>query len=213
MGEKKFKDRYVRLQKIFIYLTGLICTCLGVALILKTNWGLDAWNGVFAGLEKLTFLSIGIWSVIIQACFWLSASILNKKADWLCLIPILLKGIFLNMAKEAVACVSIPKGFLTDSALFLWGYILVAVGTGAYVATDYPKMPIDGLMIALADFFSGNIRKARLTIELCGFTLLVFVKGPFGIGTIIITFTIGYVISNSCKIAKKLLFITGGAKC
>lgn len=39
----------MKLEKVIAYLIGLLFTCFGVALILKTNWGLDAWNSVFAG--------------------------------------------------------------------------------------------------------------------------------------------------------------------
>lgn len=206
MKGMRHENCFVRLQTITIYLIGLTCTCFGVAMILKTGWGIDAWNGVFAGLAKRTPLSIGIWSVIIQGGFWTLASILNKKPDWLCILPILFKGVFLDVAKAGISFMSVPDGPMADSVLFLLGYILVAAGTGAYVATGYPKMPIDGLMMALADFFSWNVRNARLTIELSGFTLLLLVRGPFGIGTILITVTIGYVISHSCKIAQRLLF-------
>lgn len=196
----------VKLKRTVFYVSGLICTCFGVAAILKTGWGLDAWNGVFAGLEKITPLSIGTWSIIIQGCFWITASVLNRTADWFCVIPILFKGIFLDLAKMAFYFVSSPNSLLSVSIFYLFGYSLIAAGTGIYIATGYPKMPIDGLMLALADFFSWDIKKARLIIELCGFILLLLVHGPLGIGTIFATFTIGYVVSRSRNLAQKWLF-------
>lgn len=192
-------------RKSFLYLTGLICTCFGVAIVLKTNLGLDAWNGVFAGLEKITPLSIGGWSILIQGSFWIIASILNRKMDWLCGFPMIFKGIFLDFAKATVSRIHVPHGIFAEVILFIAGYALVAAGTGVYVATGYPKMPIDGLMTALADFFSWSMKKARLVIELCGFASLLLVCGPFGWGTVIITFTIGHVISISRNFAEKWL--------
>lgn len=200
------------LRRMIIYLTGLLCTCFGVAIVLKTGWGLDAWNGVFAGLEKLTPLTIGLWSVIIQGCFWGLASALNRKAEWLCVLPILFKGIFLDIARKAVSLAVVPSGRMTDCALFLLGYVLVVAGTGIYVATGYPKMPIDGLMLAVSDFFSWSVKKARFTIELSGFVLLLLTHGPFGGGTIIITFTMGCAVAESYKLARKWLFSDPGSK-
>lgn len=200
------KRSLVKLKKPVLYMTGLTCSCFGVAVILKTDWGLDAWNGVFAGLAKSTPFSIGIWSMIIQSCFWLTASVMNRKCDWFCAIPIIFKGVVLDLSKTAISFINTPDDFMSEGAFFLLGYFLVAAGTGIYVATGYPKMPIDGLMIALADFFSWSVKKARLVIELCGFTALLFVHGPFGIGTIIATFTIGYVVSISHNLARKWLF-------
>lgn len=191
--------------KIPAYLIGLLCTCFGVALLLKTNWGLDAWNGVFAGLEKLTHFSFGVWSIIIQGAFFLIAAVLDKKIEWRCIFPIIYKGIFLDAAKAAMSILPDPSGFMGNSLFFLSGYLIVAFGTGLYVATGYPKMPIDGLMTALSKIFAGSIKKSRLLIEVTGFILLIFVRGPFGIGTIIITFTIGYFISASRNITGKWL--------
>lgn len=205
MEGKRFKKYDRKLQVFMIYFFGLLCTCLGVSLILKTEWGLDAWNGVFAGLDRITPVSIGGWSMIIQGCFWILASILNRKADWLCMFPIVFKGIFLDISKSLVSLAVIPDGLIADGILFFAGYLLVAAGTGVYVATGYSKMPIDGLMTALATFYSWSIKKARLLIELTGFTVLLFVHGPFGGGTILITFTIGYVVSVSCGFAQKWL--------
>lgn len=196
----------VKPRKAILYMIGLICTCFGAAVILKTSWGLDAWNGVFAGLERITPFSIGLWSIIIQSCFWLTASVLNKKADWLCAIPIVFKGIFLDVSKAAVSSFSVPDTFLSGGALYLFGYGLIAAGTGIYTATGYPKMPIDGLMMALSHSFSWSVKRARLLIELCGFTLLLVVRGPFGAGTLISTFTIGHFVSASHKLAQKWLF-------
>ncbi|MEE0202323.1 MAG: DUF6198 family protein [Muricomes sp.] len=200
------KCSLVKMKKPVLYIIGLISTCFGVAVILKTDWGLDAWNGVFAGLEMITPFSIGIWSIVIQSCFWLTASVMNKKTDWLCAIPILFKGIFLDLSKTAISFVNAPNNLISDSVYYFIGYFLIAIGTGIYVATGYPKMPIDGLMMALSVFFSWSIKKARLLIELCGFILLLLVHGPLGIGTIIATFTIGYVVSTAHNLARKWLF-------
>lgn len=196
------KDEY---RRITPYLIGLLCTCFGVALVLKTNWGLDAWNSVFAGLEQITPFSFGTWSIMIQGVFLLIASALNKKIEWFCIFPIIYKGIFLDVAKAIVSPILISSSIGTNTLLFLCGYFLVALGTGLYVATGYPKMPIDEFMAALSNSYLGCIEKARLFIELVGFISLILVRGPFGIGTIIVTFTIGHFISASKNLAEKRL--------
>lgn len=194
------------IKRVVSYLLGLFMTCIGVAAVLKTGWGVDAWNGVFAGLERLTAWSIGVWSVIIQGCFWCIAAFLNKKADLCCIIPIALKGILLDVARDAVFLFPFPDTAPIKCLLFLVGYVLVGVGTGIYVETGYPRMPIDGLMLAIADFFSWDVRKSRLLIEISGFTALQLVRGPLGLGTVIITLTIGHVVSLSRKWTQTVIF-------
>lgn len=185
------------LKRISVYCAGLFLTCIGVAVVLRAGWGVDAWNGVFAGMERLTELSIGTWSIIIQGSFWCIASCLNRKADLLCIVPITLKGLLLDLSKAAVFSLSLPDTFWMKCILFLSGYAFVALGTGIYVEMGFPKMPIDGLMIALADYFSCDVRRSRLIIEVVGFITLLLVRGPLGLGTVIITFTIGYAVSVS----------------
>lgn len=204
MEHKSEKVLSVIIKKLSLYLLGLIGTCYGVAIILKTNWGLDAWNSVFAGLEKSTPFSLGTWAIIIQSAFLILTAVLNKEIDWFCAFPNVFKGLFLDFAKTCISCISIPSGFVINTLVFISGYFLVAIGTGVYIATGYPKMPIDGLMTALSHTFFGSIKRARLLIELCGFISMFLVHGPFGFGTIIITFTIGHVISVSQSFADTL---------
>lgn len=204
MGERE--SNVLCVKRVAVYLLGLFMTCIGVAAVLKTGWGVDAWNGVFAGLERLTALSIGSWSVIIQGCFWCIAAFLNKRADLYCIIPIALKGILLDMARDAVFSFSLPETVPMKCFLFFAGYALVGLGTGVYVETGYPRMPIDGLMLAIADYFSWDVKKSRFLIEISGFTALLLVRGPLGIGTVIITLTIGYAVSVSRKWTRTAIF-------
>ena len=60
--------------------------------------------------------------------------------------------------------------------------------------------------------YSGNstekwdVRKSRFLIEISGFTALQLVRGPLGIGTVIITLTIGHVVSLSRKWMQTVIF-------
>ena len=168
----------MKLEKVIAYLIGLLFTCFGVALILKTNWGLDAWNSVFAGLEQITPLSFGMWSIAIQGLFLLIAAILDKKNGMVLYYSYCLQRNIFRHRKDYNFSYLNPSGIGTSILLFVFGYLLVVLGTGLYVATGYPKMPIDGLMTALSDSFLGNIKKSRLLIEIVGFTFLILVRGP-----------------------------------
>ena len=195
----------ISLYRIVIYLIGLSGTCLGVALIIESKLGLDAWNAVMAGLDMQTSISLGLWSVIVQSSFWLIASILDKKMNLLCVFPILWKGFMLDVSKAFVSYLPLGSGLGFNIVLFFIGYIIVGMSTGIYVSTGYPKMPIDGLMLAISNFFSWKMKWARLLIEVTGFIVMILVSGPFGVGTIIITFTIGYFISISKKFSEKYI--------
>lgn len=195
----------IPIKKLFIYLFGLTLSSFGIALSLKSQLGISSWDAVFAGLSYYTPLSIGIWSVIIQGSFWAITSIINKKADFMCIIPIVIRGITLDIAKGIVATIHIESAMEYKLLLFLFGYIFVGMGIGTYVTTGYSRLPIDGLMMALCKYFSWSVFKSRFLIEVVGFIAALVARGPLGIGTIIITFTIAPFITMTQRITKKLL--------
>lgn len=103
----------------------------------------------------------------------------------------------MDITKSFVLLMPVINAVYANILLFLLGYLLVGAGTGVYVATGYPKMPIDGLMWATSSFLRWSTNQARLLIEVVGFVTMLFVGNPFGLGTILIAFTIGNVIAIS----------------
>ncbi|MDD3253675.1 MAG: DUF6198 family protein [Lachnospiraceae bacterium] len=193
------------IKKLALYFGGIYCTCLGVCLVLQAGYGLDSWNGVFAGLAQKTAVSIGGWSIIIQSAFLLTAYLLTKRLEIKCVFPIAIKGVLLDFTKTFLFVMPNTNTLYGSILFFAAGYLLVGIGTGVYVATGYPKMPIDGLMWAISSAFGWSIGKARLLIEIVGFTTVLLVGGPFGVGSIVITFTIGHMIALFQKAASTLL--------
>lgn len=201
--EKSKKAVYPKnLRLICIYLAGLSCTCIGVVMMLESKMGIDAWNSVFVGLEDLTPISFGMWSIIIQGSFWAIASLLRHRAEMFCVIPIIWKGIILDAVKMAASFLTFGDDMWIRNLLFFVGYGIVGVATGIYVATGYPKMPIDDLMTAISDFFSLDLKYARFLIEFTGMLMMILVGGSYGIGTIIITVSMGSIVSFARKFAE-----------
>lgn len=108
----------------------------------------------------------------------------------------------------AVAAVSLaPLDYTIGNrlCLFFAGYAVVGISTGVYVATGYPRMPIDRLMLSLSRSLRLDLKYARLIIEGTGFLVMLFVHGPLGIGTVIMTLTMGFIVSISRKAAAEKL--------
>lgn len=183
--------------KISLYFNGLIISSLGIAVALQSNLGVSSWDAVFAALGHLTILTIGTWSILIQFIFWCITSFLDKSFQICCIIPILIRGISLDIAKAVVNNIPVINDFYFRFLLFIVGYLLVAIGIGIYVTTGYPRLPIDGLMIAISRALKWTINKSRFLIEFTGFITAFILHGDIGVGTIIITFTIAPFISKT----------------
>ncbi len=167
--------------------------------------GLDAWNAVIARLSVLLPISLGASSILIQGSFLLLSCIFNRKLDFTCVIPMIYKGMMLNVAKTVLSHVSFPSGMIHSLMIFLIGYAITGVSTGMYVSTGLPRMPIDSLHAAIVSRFHISFDKARLCLEGCGLIAAIMISGNIGIGTLIITTTLGRVISSTNNIFGNLL--------
>ena len=190
---------------VFLYLLGLAGTCVGVSICLKSAMGIDAWNASIAGLAEITPLSLGTWTVLIHLAFWLISALLDRKFRWLCVFPVIYKGIILDLVKPWIDQAALPDDMMSRLLCFLAGYLVIAVFTGIYIATGYPRMPVDGLMFSLAALLRTDIRWSRLLMEIIGFAVMFWVGGAFGAGTVIMTLTCGYMFSACKYLAEKLL--------
>ena len=194
---QQFKSLCRQLSLNCIYFAGLSCTSVGVTIMVRSGFGVDAWNTVIVRLADLTPITLGTWTVLLQGSFWIITSVFNRKVEMDCILPIIWKGLSLDVAKAVIGARLFNN--LTGMC-FLWfliGYAIMGISTGIYIATDYPRMPIDGMMLAIKQVFSLDIKKSRLISEAVGFITMFLVGGKIQIGTIIITFTVSYVVSFS----------------
>jgi uncharacterized membrane protein YczE len=192
-------------RRALIYIGGLTLSSIGLALALQSQMGVSTWDTVYAALSLHTPITIGAWSIIIQFVFWSITSILNRKAEILCIVPIVIRGITLDISKSLVSTFLIENTIINQIILFFIGYILVGIGIGAYVSTGFSRLPIDGLMMALSKSLSWTINKSRFLIEILGFICALILRGTFGAGTVIVTFTIAPFISCTKKIIQEYL--------
>ncbi len=189
----------------FLYFVGLAGTCVGVALCLKSAMGIDAWNASIAGLSRITPLSLGTWTILVHLTFWIVSTLIDQKIRWGCIIPVLYKGIVLDIVKPLVDRINLPDGPISRFLCFIAGYLIISVFTGIYLSTEYPRMPVDGLMFALSNLAHTSIKLSRLLMEITGFITVIFVRGIFGVGTVIMTLTCGMMFSACKRLSEKLL--------
>lgn len=175
--------------------------------------GISSWDSVFVALGKITSLTMGVWSIIIQSIFLVLSAAMIKKLEINAVIPIILRGITLDLIMPIVNSLFIyDYGYFGRIILFISGFILVGIGIGIYIIPKLPRLPIDGLMFALKKRFNWSINKSRFVIELTGFCIGFMLRGPIGIGTIITTFLIAPVISISNKYISKVIKFEEGSE-
>ena len=129
---------------VFLYLLGLAGTCVGVSICLKSAMGIDAWNASIAGLAEITPLSLGTWTVLIHLAFWLISALLDRKFRWLCVFPVIYKGIILDLVKPWIDQAALPDDMMSRLLCFLAGYLVIAVLREFILQQRTPACPWTG---------------------------------------------------------------------
>ena len=75
--------------------------------------------------------------------------------------------------------------------ILLTGIILGSLGIAIYIQADFAKGPIDNFMLAISRVTGFNLMISKTIVEILMLTLALIVKGPIGIGTIVVTVLLG----------------------
>ncbi|KGX91008.1 YczE/YyaS/YitT family protein [Pontibacillus marinus] len=193
------------LTRILFYICGLLITTLGITWIIKSGIGTGPWDAVFVGLNQNFGLTVGTWVYIVQALLLLTTSALIKeKPDISSFITIFLRGLFLDFWLYIIFYRIFLDSIMLSIIFFVIGTILLGIGISTYLISGYPKSPIDGLMIAIHKKGNLSVRISRTLVEVLAVIIGFILGGPIGIGTIIISFSLGPIIQLSNKFIRRL---------
>lgn len=171
-------------------LVGLVLFGLGIALMVEAGLGLGPWEALNQGIARQTGLEIGTVSILlgvpILALWWP----LGERPGIGTLLNVLCIGASTNLG---IALLPTPPddATLVRLAVMAAGVIVIALGSGIYLATDLGPGPRDGLMTGAATRFGWSIRRARTAIELTVLVIGWALGGTVGLGTVAFAVGIG----------------------
>ncbi len=199
---------------IVIYLLGIFVTGLGANLIIRSSFGAGAWDAVAENLSQLSKVELAVAGGFVNLIILSFVIVYNKKLKFLIgLIPII--GIFFSIHFWDIIVLDTfyPETILLKSLFIIGGTFAISLGLGAIIISTFPAMVYDELTIALMTILKiPSFFKTRILIELFA-VILASVLGYFagiglgvvGYGTIVISFTIGPLISFQMRWMSKLL--------
>jgi len=89
-------------------------------------------------------------------------------------------------------------------ACFLLGVLLIGIGVGIYLTPNLPRMPYDGMMVALCEKFQMSLMMSRTILEISFIIIGVIIGGEIGVGSIVLVLCIGTIIQFFNKLSGKL---------
>ncbi|MGG3889478.1 YczE/YyaS/YitT family protein [Metabacillus fastidiosus] len=193
-------------QRLFFYLVGIFIMGLGVALTIKADLGVGAWDALNVGLENTFGLTIGKWVIIVGVVLlFVNAIIVKGRPKFLAAITFVLIGFSIDFWMLQVFDKLIPDLLVTKFVILSFGIFMLAMGVAMYLQAEFPVNPIDNLMLSLHERFHFSLMKSRLIGELSALLIAFLLHGPIGIGTIIIALTVGPLI-QLCNASFETLF-------
>jgi uncharacterized membrane protein YczE len=169
-------------------LAGLVLFGLGIALMAEAGLGLGPWEALHQGLGRLTGQPLGTVSILlglpILALWWP----LGERPGIGTLLNVALIGSATNAGLAALPAVS---GLAAQVVVMLLGVVVIALGSGLYLAADLGPGPRDGLMTGLHHRFGWSIRRARTVVEVTVLLIGFLLGGTIGVGTVTFALAIG----------------------
>lgn len=191
--------RGVRLKNNIIiglfYIVGLSFLSLGISVMILADLGAGAWDAMYVGLSELTGLTVGTWILLIGVLLiLLNSVILKKMPEFLSVITILIIGSLIDFWLLIVFSSFSPEDFAFRIILFISAILFIALGISCYLQSNFARNPMDTLMMAIQYRTGKSLAFSKTIMEVTVLIIALLLGGPIGVGTLIVTFTIGPLI-------------------
>ncbi|AYV69377.1 membrane protein [Niallia circulans] len=178
--------------RCLLYVVGLFILAFGATLTIKANLGAGPWDALNVGLSHLVGLTIGSWIVIIGIILiFVNALLLRNKPNLLSLATVFILGFFVDFWMAHLVNRLHYFMFMSQLLLLIAGLIIVGLGIALYLQSEFPLNPIDDFMVTIQERYGVNLMVAKLIGEILALLFAFLVKGPIGLGTLIIAFGLG----------------------
>lgn len=197
-------------KRLVFWLCGLIILSFGATLTIKANMGAGAWDALNVGLSNLSGLTVGTFVIIVGIVMMLlNAWLLMTKPDYLALFTIFIIGFLIDFWMLVVLSDFDPSHFIGKLLTLVVGLLVIGVGVSMYLQPKFPINPLDNFMLGISKRFKVSLVVAKTIGEIIALILALVVKGPIGIGTIIVTVGIGPSIQLFVPFFEKLAIRLG----
>lgn len=193
-------------KRYTIFLVGILILTLGVSLTVKSDIGAGAYDSINFALSSLfnVNVSITICATSLLIVF-LTAFIRKGFPKFITFLTSVIMAISTDMWVQLIKNLT-TETILSKVIMFAIGMFLVCLGIAIYLIPKLPANPADDFMVALTEK-GFSIRKAKLSIDIICIIIAFLLKGPIGIGTVILTFVAGPTIDFIHKKILKIISI------
>ena len=187
---------------ILVFLANMILA-LGIAILRLSGFGTDPYTCMNLGVSSRLHMNFGTYQMVLNVALFIPVFILDRKSFGVgALVNMLLLGYFVDFFMYVFSCVGITieglaGSFLMRIPVLLAGIVVVCFGIALYMFCDLGAAPYDRLSVIIENYSHGKVpfRWARICLDIISTVVGLATGSVVGIGTVIIAFFTGPVVS------------------
>lgn len=187
---------FQRLIRLFI---GLFLYAVGIVLTINSNLGLSPWDVFHQGITYFIGITMGQASIAVGIIIVIINAILGERLGLGTLLNMLFIGLFMDLIMIN-HLIPILNSFVSGVVMMFLGMFIIGLASYFYIGAGLGSGPRDGLMIALTKRTNRSVSFIRNSIEISALFAGYLLGGFVGLGTLIMSFTLGYIIQFVFKL-------------
>lgn len=185
------------------YVGGILILTLGVALSSKAGLGTGSLDSINFALASRTQLNLSIVIVLMAfIAIFISAVIRRGKLSFKTLMTAIFMGVFTESWVKIIDVINVDT-IAQQIIIFSLAIFCVSLGIAIYLRPKFPANPNDDMIVALNEVLGLKMGTAKLFIDIIAIVIALLLKGPVGIGTVLMTVLIGPIVNLINSIINK----------
>lgn len=185
------------------YVGGILILTLGVALSSKAGLGTGSLDSINFALASRTQLNLSIVIVLMAfVAIFISAVIRRGKLSFKTLMTAIFMGVFTESWVKIIDVINVDT-IAQQIIVFALAIFCVSLGIAIYLRPKFPANPNDDIIVALNEVLGLKMGTAKLFIDIIAIVIALLLKGPVGIGTVLMTVLIGPIVNLINSIINK----------
>ncbi len=180
-------------KRFLVFMVGIFLISLGVVFMINATLGVAPWETFHIGLEMHLPLSLGQVMQIVGLILIIISYFLGVKPNLGTILNMILIGVFIDLITY-LGFTSNPESMLVRILFLCIGIFFYGFGTGMYISANWGPGPRDSVMVAINQRSTVRIAYVRGGMELTVLGLGFLLGGPVGIGTVVFSLTIGFIV-------------------
>ncbi|MGF9910545.1 YczE/YyaS/YitT family protein [Brevibacillus porteri] len=204
----------IRLKfEYLLFIVGLLILALGINMMTTiTSFGLSPYDSLFIALYQNFGISIGFWMFAINLTFVVIVLFMDRSYITVgAILVMVLISLFVDLIGSIDALMAAIRS-LPPLLTMALGNICIGSGIGLYVCTQVCTAPQEAFVLVMSKRLKWTFRRTEILLACMFLSASFLLDGPIYYGTVVLSFTTGYIIQAAINLGNKMLRLVNQTK-